>query len=82
MCAGRLKHGGFSEHLKIGDKAKIGAQAGVTKSVPDDVFVSGYPARPFRQEMREHASLARLPELLRQFKQLQKRVQELEEKTS
>ncbi len=72
---------GITGHIKIGDKAKIGARAGVTKSVPGNIFVTGFPARPFRQEMREHASLARLPELLQQFKQLQKRVQELEKLT-
>lgn len=70
---------GFVGHMTVGDKAKIGAQAGVTKSIAEDQFVSGYPARPFRTEMREQASLARLPEMLRRFRQLEKRVQELEE---
>jgi len=70
---------GLVGHITVGDKAKIGAQAGVTKSVDEDQFVSGYPARPFRTEMREHASLARLPEMLRRFRQLEKRVQELED---
>lgn len=70
---------GLVGHITIGDKGKIGAQAGVTKSIDEDQFVTGYPARPFRTEMRELASLSKLPDLLRQFKQLQKRVQELEE---
>ena len=72
---------GLVGHIKLNDKAKIGAQAGVTKSVDEDQFVTGYPARPFRTEMREQASLARLPELLRQFRQLQKKVKELEDKS-
>ena len=70
---------GLVGHINIGDKGKIGAQAGVTKSVEEDQFVSGYPARLFRTEMREQASLARLPEMLRHFKQLKNKVQELEE---
>lgn len=68
---------GFTGHLKIGDKAKVGAQAGVTKSIAENDFVSGYPARPFRREMKEHAALTRLPELLRMFKALEKKVDEL-----
>ena len=73
---------GLVGHINLADKAKIGAQAGVTKSVAEDQYVTGYPARPFRTEMREQASLTRLPELLRQFKQLQKKVQELEEQVN
>jgi UDP-3-O-[3-hydroxymyristoyl] glucosamine N-acyltransferase len=69
---------GFAGHLTIGDQAKIGAQAGITKSIPDGGFYSGYPARPFRQEMREHASLAKLPGMLKRFKELEAKVEELE----
>lgn len=70
---------GLVGHVEIGDQAKLGAQAGVTKSVPQGEFYSGYPARPFRTEMREQASLARLPKLLRDYKQLQARVEALEQ---
>lgn len=69
---------GFAGHLTVGDQAKVGAQAGITKSIPDGGFYSGYPARPFRQEMREHASLAKLPSMLRRFKELEDKVLELE----
>ncbi|RPI03254.1 MAG: UDP-3-O-(3-hydroxymyristoyl)glucosamine N-acyltransferase [Calditrichaeota bacterium] len=69
---------GFAGHLQVADRAKIGAQAGVTKSVPAGEFVTGYPARPFRVEMRELASLARLPEMVKQMRELEKRVIELE----
>jgi len=70
---------GLVGHITVGDQAKIGAQAGVTKSVPEDTFVSGYPARPFRREMREIASLAKLPDLLKRVKQLEKKVAELQD---
>ena len=71
---------GFAGHFEVGDQAKVGAQAGVTKAVPAGTFVSGYPARPFRTEMREHASLTKLPKLLKQFKKLEHKVQELEQR--
>ena len=70
---------GMVGHVEIGDQAKLGAQAGVTKSVPQGEFYSGYPARPFRSEMREQASLGRLPELLRDYKKLKARVEALEQ---
>ncbi|MDZ7369951.1 MAG: UDP-3-O-(3-hydroxymyristoyl)glucosamine N-acyltransferase [candidate division KSB1 bacterium] len=68
---------GFAGHIQIGDQAKIGAQAGITKSVAGGEFVTGTPARPFLEERREQAALARLPELLKQVRDLQKRVDEL-----
>ncbi|MBN1481494.1 UDP-3-O-(3-hydroxymyristoyl)glucosamine N-acyltransferase [candidate division KSB1 bacterium] len=71
---------GFAGHLSIGDQAKIGAQGGVTKSVPAGQFYSGYPARPFRKEMREHASLAKVPAMLKRFKELEDKVHELQER--
>ncbi|MBN1558879.1 UDP-3-O-(3-hydroxymyristoyl)glucosamine N-acyltransferase [candidate division KSB1 bacterium] len=69
---------GFVGHITIGDRAKIGAQGGVTKSVPEGEFYTGYPARPFRTEMRELASLVKLPDLMRRFKQLEQKIAELE----
>ena len=71
---------GFAGHLKVGDKAAIGAQAGVSKDVPESTMVSGYPAKPHREELHIEAAVSRLPELLRAFKELQNRVRDLEEK--
>jgi len=71
---------GLGGHITVGDGAKIGAQAGVTKSVPAGVEASGYPARPHIEALRVQASLSRLPQLLRQIKDLVFRVSKLEEK--
>jgi UDP-3-O-[3-hydroxymyristoyl] glucosamine N-acyltransferase len=71
---------GFAGHLKVGDKSAIGAQAGVSKDVPESMMVSGYPAKPHRDELRIEAAALRLPELLKAFKDLQNRVRDLEEK--
>jgi len=64
-------------HIKIGDRAALGAQAGVTKSVPDDMFYSGYPARPHMRAKREEASIAKLPELLKTVKKLEVEIERL-----
>ncbi len=68
---------GIVGHIEIGAGATIAAQAGVTKTVPSGTCVSGYPARPHDQAMRVQAVLARLPELARRLKELEKEVTEL-----
>ena len=71
---------GFAGHITINDGAAIGAQAGVSKSVPPGVMVSGYPARPHREELRLEAAIHRLPGLILEIKNLKKKIYELEKK--
>jgi UDP-3-O-[3-hydroxymyristoyl] glucosamine N-acyltransferase len=71
---------GLSGHLTIGDHAVLGAQAGITRDVPEKQFVSGYPARPHTESMRQLAAVARLPELIKKIQRLEARLQALEEK--
>ena len=68
---------GLVGHIHIGDNAIVGAQAGITKSVPDNAFVTGYPAREHMTAKREEASLARLPELLKRVKVLEQEIEKL-----
>jgi len=51
-------------HLEIGDGARVTFGSTVTRDVPANETVSGYPARPHREELRKQAQLARLPHLL------------------
>jgi UDP-3-O-[3-hydroxymyristoyl] glucosamine N-acyltransferase len=69
---------GLIGHIKVGDGAMVGAQGGVTKSIPSKMRVSGYPAREHSFSKRIYAASARLPELLRDFRDLQRRVEALE----
>lgn len=66
-------------HIKIGDGAVVAAQAGVTKSVPAETMVSGYPAREHVQAKKIYASLQKLPELLKRMADLTERIRKLEE---
>jgi len=50
MFGGRA---GIVDHLTIGANAKIGAAAVVMKSVEDGLTVTGFPAKPIRQFLRE-----------------------------
>jgi UDP-3-O-[3-hydroxymyristoyl] glucosamine N-acyltransferase len=69
---------GVVGHLRIGDGARAGAQAGVAHDVPDGETVTGYPAMSHRQWLRMSAALPRVPELLREVRKLQQRVEQLE----
>ncbi len=50
---------GTVDHITIGAGARIGAGAGVTKDVPAGETWAGYPARPFKDWMRQTAWLTR-----------------------
>ncbi len=63
---------GFVGHITVGDGATFGAQAGVTKSVPANTIVSGYPAKPHAQAKREEAALRRAPDMLKRLRRLEK----------
>lgn len=69
---------GIADHIEIGDNATIAAQAGVIKNVPANSTYSGYPARPHIQQMRILALLQHLPEIVRDLKDVQRRLEKLE----
>jgi len=55
-------------HLEIGDGARVTFGSTVTRDVRANETVSGYPARPHREELRKQALLARLPKLLERMR--------------
>jgi len=71
---------GFVGHIAIGDDAVIGAKAGVSKSVPAKTMVTGYPAREFMKMRRIDASLNKLPDLVKEVRELRAKVKELSER--
>lgn len=64
---------GINGHIEIGARARIGAQAGVFGDVEPDAEVTGWPARPRRAVMRQHAFIARLPEIHDRLRELEAR---------
>ncbi len=51
---------GFAGHITIGENTVIMAKSGVTKDIPANSIVSGFPARDHVKEMEYRASLRRL----------------------
>ena len=74
VMAGRV---GVRDHVHIGDRAVIGAMAGILGDVDPDVRIVGIPATPEKEQMRIQIALQRLPEMQKTFKQLQKEVEAL-----
>jgi UDP-3-O-[3-hydroxymyristoyl] glucosamine N-acyltransferase len=66
---------GIRDHVHIGDQARLGAKAGVATNIPAGGCYLGTPAMPEREQMQIFASLARLPLIRRQLKQLMRKLQ-------
>ncbi|MDR7416731.1 MAG: UDP-3-O-(3-hydroxymyristoyl)glucosamine N-acyltransferase [Armatimonadota bacterium] len=56
---------GVGDHVRIGRGAVVLALSGVTKDVPPGAVVSGFPARPHREVLRESALLREMVRRMR-----------------
>ncbi len=59
------------DHINIGDGAMAAACSAIAEDVEAKQIVSGMPALPHRQSLREQAALRRLPDLVVQIRKLQ-----------
>jgi len=65
---------GVGDHLDIGDKVTLAAQSGVMHNLTSNQVYLGCPAVPVREQMKIHAVVAKLPEMRKQLRQLQRDV--------
>jgi UDP-3-O-[3-hydroxymyristoyl] glucosamine N-acyltransferase len=65
------------DHVHMADGAMLAACSGAMDDVAPKQFVSGLPAIPHRQMLREQAALRQLPELRTEVKKLQEELAEL-----
>jgi UDP-3-O-[3-hydroxymyristoyl] glucosamine N-acyltransferase len=68
---------GVVGHIKIGDQAILAGRAGATKSLEGGVIYSGFPARPMREENRKQGSLSKLPQLIKDVRDIKQRLEDL-----
>jgi len=73
---------GCAGHLKIGSGVVVAARAAVFKDVSDGATVAGVPARPHREWLKAQANIARLEALRKQVRDLEARINGLEDATS
>ena len=71
---------GVKDHVKIGAGVRVAGYSAVHTDVPDGVTMLGAPARPYKEYLRQHGAVSKLPDLMKQMKDLRKRVAELEAK--
>ena len=68
------------DHITMGDGSAVAACSGVAEDVDPKTIVSGLPALPHRQTLREQAALRRLPDLVVQVRKLQEELEQLKKK--
>ncbi len=69
---------GVAGHLHIGRGVRVTAQSGVPNSVPDNAFISGFPAIENREWLKGSIIFRKLPELRKTVAALERRLAELE----
>ena len=69
---------GVAGHLKIGDRVTFLAKSGVAKDYPEAGSYTGYPAKPLMEGRRMLAAPAKVPELLDRVRELEKKIEALE----
>jgi UDP-3-O-[3-hydroxymyristoyl] glucosamine N-acyltransferase len=67
------------DHINMGDGAMAAACSAVAEDVPPKQIVSGTPALPHRQSLREQGALRHLPELRAHVRKLQEELDALKE---
>ena len=70
---------GIADHIVVGDRVKIGSKSGIDKNVGDDEIRFGYPALPGIQYHRSFAVFRQLPDMAQKLREIEKRVNKLEE---
>jgi UDP-3-O-[3-hydroxymyristoyl] glucosamine N-acyltransferase len=71
---------GVTDHASIGADSVCCGRAGVIGDIDAGAFVSGYPARAHREQMKILAVQMKLPDLMRTVRGLEKRLKELEDR--
>lgn len=70
---------GVIGHVEIGDNVIAVARAGITKDVPANTCVSGFPALPHEKEKKLQAYVRKLPEFAATLKKLEEETVKLRE---
>ena len=68
---------GVGGHIHLGDRVMIAAMSGVHNNLEPGVTVAGIPAIPHKTWLRASAAYAKLPEMVREMRELRRQVAEL-----
>jgi len=65
---------GTRGHMRVGSRVTIAAKSGVWGDMPDDVTISGNPARDHREDLRREVMIRKLPKLMARVEALERRL--------
>jgi UDP-3-O-[3-hydroxymyristoyl] glucosamine N-acyltransferase len=65
---------GINDHVTIGENTVILGRSGVTKDIPANSVVSGFPAQDNRKELEQQAALRRLPKIIEKISEIEKQL--------
>jgi len=68
---------GVAGHIHLGDRVMIAAMSGVHSNLDPGTIVAGIPAIPHKTWLRASAAYAKLPEMVRELRELRRKVAEL-----
>lgn len=68
---------GLAGHIHLGDRVMVAAMSGVHNNLEPGVIVAGIPAIPHKTWLRASAAYAKLPEMVRELRELRRKVAEL-----
>ncbi len=69
---------GVADHRVIADGVMAGARSLISENVPAGQKVLGFPARDIKAEMKSISLYRKLPDIVKQIKELEKKVERLE----
>lgn len=69
---------GIKDHSTVGENSIIMGQSGPFGDVAPGSILSGTPARPHRERMRQEAAISQLPQMVHRLRALEKKNSELE----
>ncbi len=69
---------GLIDHLRIGQRVVVAAKSGVSSDIPDGQVYRGIPAVPNNEYSRSAVVVRKLPKVVEQLRDLQKRIEQLE----
>lgn len=70
---------GVNDNISIGDNNIIAGKAGVTKDTGSNQVLSGFPARPHKEELTRQANIGRIEKLADKIKELEKEIENLKQ---
>ena len=70
---------GLRDHVHVGERAIVGSKAGVSTNVEAKEIVLGQPATPIRRQKVHIVAIAKLPEMRKEFRAVQRELAALQQ---